>query len=394
YPVRMVRSVQPRRPVSRIALLCSVTVSLLAATVLAVELTAMGSGSTYPEQASAQDYPSPSAASDFEAQPIRRCINVAAALEAPPDENWGYTIRVEDFSRIRQAGFDTIRLPIKWSAYTGPGPDYRIDPVFLRRVDHYVSEAMNRGLQVMLNVHHFDAFNSRPDAEEARLLAIWAQLSRHFKGRDNALIFELLNEPHFEEVAQRDGTVRDEDYSRSTGIARMNRINAALMALIRRDHPDRWTVLSSSQWGSHYPMIEGVDGVRFTPDYDPRVMTTFHYYEPLEFTHQALEFAGHPPFPRDWGTERDRRDIQTAFREVARYRDGEGLNMPILLGEFGVSTESPTDQRLAYTDHVRRLSEQHGMGWCAFDFASPGFGMFDVTTNRWDAAMLGALMNR
>lgn len=382
-------SPQSRKPaVSRAALLASAVISIAALSVLAFELTRSGPSEIYPPQAMAGDASGPSAHPAFEAQPIRRCINVAAALEAPPGENWGYTIRVEDFSRIQQAGFDTIRLPVKWSAYTGPGPDYRIDPGFLGQVDRYVTEAMVRGLQVMLNVHHFDEFNSHPTQEEARLMAIWAQLSRHFKGREDALIFELLNEPHFEEVAG----VGDEDYSRPTGIARMNRINRALTAMIRRDHPERWLVLGSSQWGSHYPMIEGVDGVRFTPDYDPRVMTTFHYYEPLDYTHQALEFADYPPYPRRWGTQSDRRAIRKAFDDVAAFRAREGQNMPVLLGEFGVSTESPVDQRLAYTEILRRESERQAMGWCVFDFASPGFGMFDTGSNQWDAALLGALM--
>lgn len=393
----MVRPVQTRPPLSRLALLISVTVSLLAITILARELTGWSKAGSYPDRAFAQDLaqdiPALSQSPAFDAQPVRRCINVAAALEAPPDEDWGYTIRVDDFSRIRAAGFDTIRLPVKWSAYTGPGPDYRIDPVFLARVDRYVAEAMRRDLQVILNVHHFDEFNSRPDAEEARLKAIWTQLSRYFKGRDAGLIFELLNEPHFEAVTLDNGRVVDQDYSHPTGIARMNRINRQLSRLIRADHPDRWIVMGSSQWGNPYPLFEGVDGERFAPDPDPRVITTFHYYEPIAFTHQAMEFSGHPPYPRRWGTARDQRDIANVFAEVARFRAAGGHNMPVLLGEFGASTETPTAQRQAYNRLLRRLAEHHAMGWCAFDFASPTFGLFDTDRNSWDQALLETLID-
>lgn len=325
---------------------------------------------------------------DFAAQPIRRCLNVANDLESPPDEDWGYSIRAEDFARIRRAGFDTVRLPVKWSAYTGPGPNYRIDPTFLRRVDGHVTDAMDRGLQVILNVHHFDEFNVRPDAEEARLIAIWDQLAAYFRGRNEGLIFELLNEPHFENV----DNFGDQDYSVPIGIARMNRINRVLSQRIRRTHPNRWIILGSSQWGTPWPLFEGVNGVTFASDPDPRTIATFHYYEPIPFTHQDLEFTDHPPFPRQWGTANDRAEINAVFQSVADFRAGAGRGMPVLLGEFGTATSLPTDQRIAWTQHMREAAEGHAFGWCAFDFASPTFGMFDTGFNQWNTDILQSLI--
>ena len=44
--------------------------------------------------------------------PIENCINVAGALEAPNEGDWGYRIRRRDLATIRAAGFDTIRVPL------------------------------------------------------------------------------------------------------------------------------------------------------------------------------------------------------------------------------------------------------------------------------------------
>jgi len=326
----------------------------------------------------------------FEAQPVKRCINMGSALEAPPGENWGYTIRPDDFARIRAAGFDTVRLPVKWSAYTGPGPNYTIDPRFLNYVDGVLESAIHRDVKIIVNVHHFDEFNENPDAQEAKLKRIWTQLSEYFRGWPDHLMFEFINEPHFEAVRGR----VDEDYSSSKGIARMNRLNWELMRLVRKNHPTRWVVLGSSQWGTQNPLVNGVDGVKFAPNFDPRVITTFHYYEPLEFTHQDLEFTDHPPYPRRWGSPQDVREVENTFKSVAKYRSENGRNMPVLLGEFGAGTSLSAEQRARYLGVVKRASEAQSMGWCVFDFAGPTFGMFDVNTNRWDSRLVNTLMDR
>lgn len=326
----------------------------------------------------------------FESQPVKRCINMASALEAPPGENWGYTFRKEDFYRIHQAGFDSIRVPIKWSSYTGAGPAYKIDPRFLTYVERLVNDAIGAGLTVIINVHHFDEFNQYPERETARLTAIWRQLSDRFVGGGDKLIFELINEPHFDDMP--DG--RDLDYKTPFGIEYMNTVNANLVKMIRRTQPDRWLILGSSQWGSHYPLTQGINNVRFNPDYDPRVITTFHYYEPIEFSHQNLEFVDYPVYPRQWGTQADYAAVDKVFAEVAEFQRTIGKGMPVLLGEFGAGTGTARDQRADYFEALRRASEQNGFGWCAFEFGGSVFGMFDPDKNRWDGYILEALMAR
>jgi len=48
---------------------------------------------------------------------MRRGINIGNALEAPREGEWGVYIRDEYFRIIKEAGFDTVRIPIKWSAH-------------------------------------------------------------------------------------------------------------------------------------------------------------------------------------------------------------------------------------------------------------------------------------
>ena len=47
---------------------------------------------------------------------LGRGVNLGNALEAPVEGEWGVTLREEYFRLIREAGFDAVRIPIRWSA--------------------------------------------------------------------------------------------------------------------------------------------------------------------------------------------------------------------------------------------------------------------------------------
>ena len=54
----------------------------------------------------------------------------------------------ESTSIVREAGFDAVRLPIRWSAHAAQTPPYAIDAAFLARVDWAANQALARGLAV------------------------------------------------------------------------------------------------------------------------------------------------------------------------------------------------------------------------------------------------------
>ncbi|MEM2673764.1 MAG: glycoside hydrolase family 5 protein, partial [Candidatus Bathyarchaeia archaeon] len=127
---------------------------------------------------------------------MKRGINIGNALEAPKEGMWGVYIKDEYLSIIREAGFDTVRIPIKWSAHAEEEPPYKIDEDFFSRVDHVVSKALEQNLIVVLNIHHYDEIMQDPRGHKDRFLALWRQISEHYKNYPENLYFELLNEPH------------------------------------------------------------------------------------------------------------------------------------------------------------------------------------------------------
>jgi endoglucanase len=111
------------------------------------------------------------------ARRLMRGTNLGNHLEAPAGQNWGATYSMEDFVIIRQEGFDHVRLPIRWNDHTGPGPDFVISNAFKSKVDFLVTNALARGLGVIVNIHHFDDFTSDPAGQTEKFLALWRQIA-------------------------------------------------------------------------------------------------------------------------------------------------------------------------------------------------------------------------
>ncbi|MCF6329746.1 MAG: glycoside hydrolase family 5 protein, partial [Henriciella sp.] len=216
--------------------------------------------------------------------PIQRCMNMGNALDSPRIEGeWGYKIRRQDLELLRDVGFDSARIPIRWSARTGMAPPYRIDPAFFGRVDEIVDWGGEIGLNIIINVHHYDALSVRPDIHEARLEAIWDQIADHYAGAPDYLIFETVNEP-FGEMT----------------VKRTDALNRRILERIRQDNPGRWVILGTAQWSN-------LDGLTESdPPYDRRAILTYHDYNPFEFTHQGA-FWTDPVRPTGvrWGTRKD-----------------------------------------------------------------------------------------
>ena len=289
---------------------------------------------------------------------FRRCVNLANALNAPREGEWGYVIREEDLQRIAKAGFDSVRVLIAWQHHAAAQAPFAIDPAFFARVDAVISQARRHGLGVVIDLHDDDALYQNPKAAWPRTLAIWDQIARHYADAPPSLIFELVNEPQ----DKLQGAVWQEFAKEA-------------LARIRRSNPSRWVILGGDNWNS-------IDGLaRFVPPDDDRVMLTFHYYDPYKFTHQgATWFEGAPPAGRPWGSERERRALARAFDRAAAL--GRRSGHPLWLGEFGATIATALPDRARWTRAVRRAAQSRGMGWCYFDFATE-FGVYDPKGESW-----------
>ena len=97
------------------------------------------------------------------ALPVGTCINMGNMLEPEKEGAWGGALIVpEDFSRIKAAGFDTVRIPVRWHNKTQQQAPWKVDPAWMDRVQTVVDQALAADLNVILNSHHFDPIFEDP----------------------------------------------------------------------------------------------------------------------------------------------------------------------------------------------------------------------------------------
>jgi endoglucanase len=302
---------------------------------------------------------------------LGRGMNIGNALDAPREGAWGVTLKSEFFQAIKDAGFNSVRIPIRWSAHALMKPPYTIDPTFFARVDWAIDQVLSRNLAAVIDMHHYVEMDRDPWGHAPRLLALWKQISARCLDRPATLFFELFNEPHNRFTDQR-----------------WSRLFPQLLRTIREDHSKRMVIVGAGDWNAF-------DRLRFLelPQNDRQLIVTFHYYHPKRFTHQA---QGWLPESRAWkgtmwGTAQEHDELRENFERAAAW--GRQYQRPLYLGEFGSSENADTAARVAWTRAVAREAKKLDFSWSYWQFCS-NFGVYDPTTHSWNQPLLQALLDR
>ncbi len=304
-------------------------------------------------------------------QKLGKGINLGNALEAPSEGEWGMVIEEEYIELIRKAGFDAVRIPIRWNAHAKSSKPYTIDSDFFERVDEVVSWAMDQDLLVMINLHHYNALMEEPEEHRERFISLWKQIGNHYKEYPNTLLFEVLNEPH-----------------NNLGPDRWNIYLKDAVEAIRLTNPNRTLVIGTAPWG-------GTDGLEdlSLPAEDRNLIVTVHNYNPFQFTHQGAEWVGEESdewLGTTWtGTEEQKAELDEEFNRVEMW--AEEHDRPIHMGEFGAYSAAPQESREIWTNYMRRSAEKRGFSWAYWEFGA-GFGIYDRDNNQWREGLLEALI--
>lgn len=325
---------------------------------------------------------------------LGRGLNLGNYLEAPSEGEWtgGRLVVEEDMQIIADAGFKTLRIPIRWSAHTQFSAPYTIDASFIARVKEVVGWATSAGLKVIINTHHYtqmmDQSESQQEAHINRLVAIWQQISNEFPLSEYSaqhLVFELLNEPN--------GTIDYTDW---------NNIIDRLLTVIWDDNKmqqnngteQRTVMIGTANWG--HP--DGLTKLSLPASVNKdNTIITVHYYEPFHFTHQGADWV---EGASDWigtpwlGTANEQAPLLALFDRVTSWNAKPNRGFEIFMGEFGVFSQySDPGHQKAWTAFIAREAEKRNISWAYWEYSS-GFGAYNPETGQWRPQLIEALIPR
>lgn len=296
------------------------------------------------------------------AESFTRGVNMSNWLEAfwlLPFNSYPETNRYTRarFAALAAAGFEAFRLPITFEQIAGGPPDYPLNvnqPAYAL-IDSAIRWAADYDVKLIIDNHHGLALtDANYQAELPRLRAIWRQIIQRYGQLDpERYFFELYNEPN--------------------GISNANfrTIAQTLVDDIRAAGSTHTLIVGASGWNS------GGNLVGFAPLEDDNILYTFHFYDPYFFTHQGMSWTSPPYLPNRLFPQGDEvAQVQNLFRAVSDW--SAYYDVPVFLGEFGVSTAAPAASRCAWMETVMDEVDAAGFSHFYWDAISPtdAFGFF------------------
>lgn len=303
---------------------------------------------------------------------LGRGVNLGNALDAPKEGEWGVTLEEGYFQAIKDAGFDSVRLPVRWSNHALKDRPYTIDPNFFNRVDWAINCALSRNLPVILNVHHYLEIYQDPNGHKERYLAFWKQIAPRYKDYPDNLLFELFNEPKNKFTAKL-----------------WNEYMKEALAIVRQSNPRRMIVIGPAE-NNIIQYLKILD----IPKDDRNIIVSIHYYFPLKFTHQGASWITKGD-PNSWmGTkwptnDAEKKTVESDFNVAAAW--AKENNRPMNLGEFGAYEKADMESRARWTKFVADTAVERGMSFHYWQFASD-FAVYDTKNKTWIKPLLDALL--
>lgn len=270
----------------------------------------------------------------------------------------------QDFKNFAAFGFKTIRLPVIFQSLANPNPPYTLNTSHdaFRLIDSAIAWSNRYNLNLIIDNHH--GFPELKDAnyltEKPHLVAIWQQLiQRYGYLNPEKFFFELYNEPF--------------------GISN-NNLKTVLQATIDaiRNTGDKHTlIVGGSGWNA-----AGSLSLMGTLS-DTNLIYTFHSYDPFAFCNQGFDWDGNGSpdfgpvglvFPENVNT------IPTMKGNFAAVKSWSvENNVPIFLGEFGVSSYADATSRCNWIQTMGEILDETQIPSCYWDskFSEQSFALFN-----------------
>ncbi|MBR5062069.1 MAG: glycoside hydrolase family 5 protein, partial [Prevotella sp.] len=301
--------------------------------------------------------------------------NLGNSLECPTSETeWGNpkTTR-EMIHKVREAGFNGIRIPIRWAAHVTNTQTMTIDATWCARVKELIDWCLAEDMYVIINDHHEEWYDRNPyystQAENNRKLkAMWTNIATYFRDYGERLIFAGTNEitVNWSAPTQEQQAVQ-------------NSYNQTFVDAVRATGGKNYYRNLVVQTFACNP-YHGLSGFTIPTDkVEKRLSVEFHYYDPYQYAGSCEYYY--------WGNAyKDKGKIVTTDTEVTqanlfdRIRNtwaSKGLG--VVIGEYGVANHYTEADKQTQQENMQYylktlVGNARQRGFAAFAWDNNAFG--------------------
>lgn len=284
------------------------------------------------------------------------------------------------FDAVKAAGFDTVRIPVSFMDKIGSAENgYTIDTAWMNRVKTVVDYALDSDLFVIMDIHHDGSKDvtgkwidiSLPEGTQRTAMlnkysAVWTQIAQTFADYDQHLVFESMNEVMIGESY---------GYTSSLAYENINALNQTFVNAVRNVEGNSDRCLLIPGYNTNIDLTISGLFKKPTDTTDNRLMLSVHYYDPYDFTlnEDGVDY---------WDEETELAYLQEQMQKISAFANG--LNMPVIIGEYGAIDKDNGLDRETYLNALNRMAELYNIVTVYWDngYDGPnGFALFDRTNN-------------
>lgn len=288
------------------------------------------------------------------------------------------------FTKVKAAGFNTVRIPVTWMGHIGEAPDYKIEDAWIDRVAEVVGYAEAAGLNVIINMHH-DGSDSKywldiksaaadPDVQKQLLEqigAMWGQIAEKFKDKGEFLIFEAFNEIH--DGGWGWGANRNDGGKQYKCLNEWNQAFVDAVRAAGGENTDR--ILGIPAYCTNVDI--SLESFVMPEDMaEERLMMSVHCYDPYDYTLAATKSEwGHTADPSKKVAGDNEGDLKKIFEKI--YVNYISKGIPVYMGEFGcVNRATGREQKFQqyYLKYYAKLAKTYGVPAIIWDNGAAGAG--------------------
>ena len=320
-----------------------------------------------------------------------------------PDFPNNEIIRERDFERLAEWGFDHVRLPMHDNMYMHK--EFEFDEANMSYMDDYIYWANKYGLDAMIDAHDVPWYRyAKADTErweentllrdpesQEKYCEMWRLLTRRYKGTEDSVAFELINEVVYDEVPNG-----------------WNIVAHKAIKAIREKEKQRKIVYGSLFYNNTHKLKE-IDVLKE----DDNIIYNFHFYLPQLFTHQhalysnqnkpyiklfpeiQIDYPGYIPGVEEYIKAAPKYEDSTS-RYINQYIDKNFMEMvdlapviefikkhqkPVYCGEFGVIRYAPRQSKIKWLKDFISLMNKYNIGRAYWAYKNTQWGVIDPVDN-------------